>query len=109
MAMNPDSTPPPIEALLAHREWLRRVARSVAFDESTADDLEQEVWLAALERPPAAATSLRGWLATVLRRRSANRHRSDHRRGVHERRAARPEVDPVERDLVAETEEARRL
>ncbi len=45
--------PAPIEALLAEREWVRHLARTLARDESAADDLEQEAWRAALERPPA--------------------------------------------------------
>ena len=57
----------PIEELLAHAEWLRRLARSLAADDGTADGLVQETWLAAVQRPPRTGGRSRAWLATVLR------------------------------------------
>ena len=45
---------PSIERLLAERAWVRAFARSLVSDEASADDLEQQAWVAALEAPPAA-------------------------------------------------------
>jgi len=42
--------PVPLDQLLAHREWVRRMARALVGDENLADDLEQDVWMDALER-----------------------------------------------------------
>jgi DNA-directed RNA polymerase specialized sigma24 family protein len=59
-----------IEALLAERAWLHRLARALAAP-ADADDLEQEVWARVLHRPPAhasdAGAGLRGWLRRVAR------------------------------------------
>ena len=71
-----------LEELLAHRAWVRRVARALVLDESRADDLEQEVWLRALraEEP----RSPRAWLGTVLRRVASNARRDEGRQRAHE-------------------------
>ena len=56
-----------VEALLAERAWVRALARSLVADENLADDVEQQTWLAATERPPRDLSSPRAWLGTVLR------------------------------------------
>lgn len=56
-----------IENLLAHREWVRRLARSLATTAADADDVEQQTWLAAISSAPTEPRSLRGWLTTVAR------------------------------------------
>jgi RNA polymerase sigma-70 factor (ECF subfamily) len=101
----------PIERLLAHRAWVRAVARALSRgDESGADDLEQDAWVAALGRPPRHDASLRGWLGAVVRRTSAMRHRADARRGRRESAAARPEGGGrAADDVVAEAESHARL
>ena len=80
-----------IDDLLAHRTWLRGLARALVRDEHQAADLEQETWQAAVERPPARRGSERGWLATVLRNRARDSHRRTTRRSRREERAAQPE------------------
>ena len=45
------SDPPPLSELLQHRAFLERFARRLARDASVADDVVQETWLEALERP----------------------------------------------------------
>jgi len=74
----------PLDQLLAHKAWLRRLARALVKDPNRADDLEQEVWLRAIRTPPATKRSLRGWLGTVLRRTAVDQHRADERRERHE-------------------------
>jgi RNA polymerase sigma factor (sigma-70 family) len=95
-----------VESLLAHRGWVRTLASALA-QPADADDLEQEAWLAALERPPADEAP-RAWLATVLRRTASNMRRTLARRGARERAAARPEAVAAE-DLVALAETHERV
>ncbi len=55
------------EELTAHSQWVRRLARSLVHDETAAEDLVQDTWVAALSRPPADRRALRGWLGRVVR------------------------------------------
>ena len=59
-AMSPDQ-------LTTHEAFLRRLARALVSDGPDADDLVQEAYAAALERPPEAPGSLRAWMAGVVR------------------------------------------
>ncbi len=56
-------------AQLLRREerWLRRLALDLTRDRELAEDLVQETFITALERPPASPGPLRPWLAGVLR------------------------------------------
>lgn len=100
----------PIDLLLAHRAWVRAVARALSQGDADADDLEQDAWVAAIEGPPEHEESLRGWLRGVLRRRAAMRVRGDVRRDRRERTAARPEGEPrAADDLVAAAESHARV
>ena len=99
----------PLEKLVAHREWVRRVARALVRDEALADDLEQEVWLEALQRPPGAARSFGGWLAAAMRHNLIDFRRSEGRRRVREESVARPEGEKSAADLVAEAEVLKRV
>lgn len=98
-----------IDALLAHRDWVRRVARSLVLDEARAADLEQEVWLRALEHPPREDRGLRGWLATLLRNTAWKARRAEDRRGRREGDAPSPSPAPSPADLVAEAETHERV
>ena len=55
-----------LEGLLAHGAWARRLAHSLVGEAAAADDLVQEAWRAALERPPALDRPVRPWLGRVL-------------------------------------------
>jgi len=98
-----------LEHLLAHREWVRTVARSLAYDAATADDLEQETWLEALRSPPPDDRNLRGWLGRVVHNRARKRARSRARRTNHEGRANRAQVAPPTADVVTEAEAQQRI
>ncbi|HEU4395016.1 MAG TPA: sigma-70 family RNA polymerase sigma factor, partial [Planctomycetota bacterium] len=83
-----------VEELLAHRGWVRALARGLAADDAGVDDLEQETWLTAIRRPPAHGAGIRAWLARVVRSRAADAARSEGARSRRERGAARPEAEP---------------
>jgi len=100
-----DASAVPMDDLLAHRQWVRALARRLAADENAADDLEQATWLAAVERPPRHAASPRGWLSAVMRNIRRNERRGDFRRGRREESVARDEASATAPDLVAEAEE----
>lgn len=104
--MDPLSTLSQTE-LLAHAAFLRRLARSLIEDEAAADDLVQQTWLGALDRPPRSASSLRAWLSAVLKNAARKRANREQRRGSWERRAARPERIPSTEDVVARLTEQR--
>jgi RNA polymerase sigma-70 factor (ECF subfamily) len=99
----------PIEALLAQRGWVRALARTLVADPAAADDLEQQAWVEALEHPPAHAGGLRGWFATVLRRRARDGWRERSRRTARETASARPEGTRSTAEVVAEADAQRRL
>ena len=88
------------EALLAHSDWIRKLACGLVFDSARADDVVQETWRVALERPPEHGRDLRAWLAVVTRNvaRKLSRGESSRRRreeAVVDRQAAQP-VDVVD-------------
>src|SRR5438552_16641328 len=90
----------PIEELLVHREWMRGLARTLALDESRADDVVQETWLSALRNPPREPATVRGWLATVMRNHARKAARGERRRGAREAALAlRPDAPSPEETL----------
>ncbi len=101
--------PVPVDELLAHREWVRRMAGSLARDDAEADDLAQEAWVTALEHPPSHAASLRGWFAALLRHRLINRRRAEARRSARDERAAHAGTAPATDAVVAHAELHRRI
>jgi RNA polymerase sigma-70 factor (ECF subfamily) len=89
--MDTPSTPP-LEELLTHARWARALARQLLRDEQRADDVVQEAWLAAVERPPRPGPGLRAWFARLIRNLANNQRRAELRRALHERGAAAPEL-----------------
>ncbi len=85
----------PLETLLAHREWVRGLARALTRDENEADDVEQQTWLAAVLSPPRTDASPRGWLGAVARNAARKRGRSAERRRRREACAAQRQVARV--------------
>jgi RNA polymerase sigma factor (sigma-70 family) len=77
---------PSLEELLAHSGWVRALARNLVADGSAADDVEQQVWLTALEKPPKHARNLKAWLSSVVRSVVGQRHRDVERRQRYDRR-----------------------
>jgi RNA polymerase sigma-70 factor (ECF subfamily) len=107
--MHPDSTALTSDALLAHMEWVRELARRLVQDPSDADDVAQEVWVAAVERPPPVTSDVRAWLKVVTRRVVQGMGRSASRRRRREALVARDEATPDPTDVLARGETCQRL
>jgi RNA polymerase sigma-70 factor (ECF subfamily) len=99
------------DALLAEMAWVQRLARSLVRDTNLADDVAQDAWLVALERPPHARSGpgLRAWLARVTRTLARQSMRSDARRTLREHGAARSESEVSAGEIVARGSMHRRL
>ncbi len=84
--MNP--TP---QTLAQHAAFVRTLAQSLVAESHAADDVVQDTWLAALERPPRHVANPRAWLGRIVERFAWRRGRSGDRRRRREEAAARPE------------------
>lgn len=78
------SDAPTPEQLLADAAWLKRLAVTLAGNETDADDLVQESWIAAWKRRPDPERPLRPWLAKVIRDVAGMKRRSERRRAARE-------------------------
>lgn len=107
--MSDATAPIPIERLLEHRAWVRTLARALVRDDSRADDIEQETWLAAMRSPPRHAGSLRGWLSQLVRHRAADLRRGESRRALRESEAIPLRETPEPVESVGTIEEHRRV
>jgi RNA polymerase sigma-70 factor (ECF subfamily) len=94
----------PLEALLQHREWVRALARSLVADPHRADDVEQETWRMALERPPRHDGALRAWFRTVVLNAVRKSARSDAQRTRLETSVRPQNAVPSPADVIAEAE-----
>ncbi len=99
----------PSDDLLAQLPWVRTLAARLVFDREQRADLEQEIWHAALRRPPAPGVPLRAWLTAVGQHLAAMLRRSDVRRERRERAAARGMDGRGTAELAAESEAQQRL
>src|SRR5262245_63384594 len=102
-------SPTELTALLRQAVWTRALARSLAADVHLADDLVQDAWVVALERPPDLGRPVRGWLASVLRRHWFDLGRARVRRYEREHAAASDEAWPASDDVVGKAEVQREL
>lgn len=89
--------PPSPDLLLRHLDWVRGLARALAPDEASADDLVQDAWL----RTRGARDESRGraWLARVVANLARDQRRGEARRARRERAAAKPEAAPSDAEL----------
>ncbi len=90
------------EDIVKHTAFLRRLAHDLAGSGADADDLVQESWLAALRKPPLDRRGVRTWLSKVLRSQARDARRSQGRRQIRERAAAKPEVASCNRTIERE-------
>ena len=107
--MSPSDSSQRIEELLLHADWVRSLARRLVLDAASADDLVQETYVVALERPPQHAGNLRAWLGSVVTSLARSGWRSEARRDQRERAGARPEALPAADELVQEAALSREL
>src|SRR5690606_32944349 len=74
--MTPPASPPPsapripVESLLEHGAFLRRLAGRLVRDEADADDLLQDAYRIALESRGSPPATPRAWLSGILRNRA---------------------------------------
>lgn len=102
------TTPIDLELHLSrHGTALRRLAADLLRDGASADDVVQEVWLRALQRPPRHETSIGGWLATMVKNTASTLRRGERRRIRHETDAATAQAAEGVEDAAAGV--ARRL
>src|SRR5262245_16787424 len=107
--MTDSPSPVRLEALLAHRAWVRAVARALVAAANDADEIEQETWLAAMRHPPRHAASPRGWLGAVARNVARRLGRDAACRERHETGAGARRAEEPATDLVAEAELQQRI
>ena len=97
-----------MDDLFQHVGWARRLARRLSTDADDAEDLLQETWMAAAQRPPTADRPLRPWLAVVLRNRFVNRAVAGRRREAR-RAALASEAAAVSPEVLLEKVQVQRL
>ncbi|MBI1853949.1 MAG: sigma-70 family RNA polymerase sigma factor, partial [Planctomycetes bacterium] len=92
---------PDLDALLAHGDFVRALARSLVADPDRADDIVQQTWMASIERPPIPGLPARAWLASVVRNAARHVVRSDRRRRRAEANLTPRPPAPSTADVVA--------
>jgi len=75
------------ESIEANAGWLRALALHLVGPDQ-ADDLVQDTWVRALEKPPRRQGSTAAWLAQVIKNLGANHRRAETRRRQRETRVA---------------------
>jgi RNA polymerase sigma-70 factor (ECF subfamily) len=98
-----------VHSLLSEQDFVRRLARSLVFEQDTVDDVVQEAWLAAAKNPPRQEASTRVWFARVLENLARRRARDRVRRQERERRAAAAESLPAVDAVLAREEQRQRV
>ncbi len=88
------------EDLLSSLDWIRGLVRSLIADPGTAEDVAQEAWLLAAEKPQAS----RAWIAVVARNLVRQHGRSEGSRARREQSVAQREAQASTADLVLRTE-----
>ncbi|MHC4815486.1 MAG: sigma-70 family RNA polymerase sigma factor [Planctomycetota bacterium] len=92
--MTPDPRKLDSDGLRAQTRSLRALARALVGDAHDADDVVQDAWLTALNRPPKRGWSLGSWLSGITRNRARQQTREQQRRARREHAAATPDVRP---------------
>src|SRR5688572_11199431 len=94
------STVPTPELLLERVRCVRALARAIARDAITGEDIAQDALLASLDRSEGDGEALPGWLARKVRSLTHRARRAAARRTRREQAAARPEALPSASELV---------
>ena len=98
--------------LLENLAWVQVLARRLVSDPATAEDVAQDAWLTALERPPqqvSGGAGFRAWLSRVTRTLARQSLRSAASRSAREQTVARGEAMPSALDVVARAEMQQRI
>lgn len=98
-----------IRDLLAHEDFVRRLARRLIRDDDRAEDVVQKTWLAALQRPPRQSETVLSWLASVVRRTSFRMMTQEQSRRRWEERSARGEGVLSTREVLEREASRRRV
>ncbi len=80
------------DELLRHSSFVRSLAHGLLGDVHAAEDVAQETWIRALEKPAGNPGSLRAWLGAVTRNLAWNAQRSRAHRSAREQDAAQTEA-----------------
>ena len=107
--MTPPRTRIDLEQWLGQRQNLVALARGLLGDEQAAEDIVQDAWVVAQERPPHDRSSIGGWLREVVRNLALQRRRGARRARDRERRVARDESVAEGAALVERLEIQRRV
>src|SRR5436190_16659164 len=107
--MDSSETSIPPQEVLAQMGWVRELAARLVRSGADADDVAQDVWLAASETSPRSHASVRAWLAGITRNVALGRARADSRRRARELETARSEVSDHDRDVLVRAETCQRV
>ena len=99
---------PTTDQLLAHRDFVMRLACHLLRDTHEAEDLAQDTMVAALDAPE-PPRRMRPWLASVARRLAMRHRRREARRVRRERASARSGATSSTEQVAARLEMQRRL
>ena len=89
-----------LEPMLENGHWVRNLARQLLYDKSLTDDVVQEVWIKALERPPSKPQALQAWLKQVVRSVALRANRTASRRQRRESQAEAGTRPPTPAEIV---------
>lgn len=81
-------SPCDMHELLTAQDFVRRLARSLVFDQGRADDVVQDAWAAAMQQPPRERAAAGSWFRSVLHNLARRRSRDEARRRARERCSA---------------------
>ncbi|GEM_PF-2120947 len=90
-----------IDDLLSHSRWVRRLAKSLLFDQAHVDDVVQQTWMVALQQGPRQPENMRAWLAGVVRNLVRRQVRSEGRRARREQAVSGSGAAPSTDELVS--------
>jgi RNA polymerase sigma-70 factor (ECF subfamily) len=99
----------PVERLLSHSDFVRRIVRRLVRGDAQVDDVVQDTWLAAVRSPPRRPAGVRAWLAKVAANCARKAFRADRRRTRRERSAAVREAWLPDGDAVDRATASRRV
>ena len=96
-------------ALLDEARFVHRLAKALVRRADVADDVAQDVFVAALQQQGGPPRHLRGWLASITKRLARRSGTAERRRTTHEANAAPPAADDRERHTAERLQLQRRL